>query len=92
MIKAQAVIEERKKAMASLHPPEPKPPATNGARKAGIHLSGKTLPPVAVLVHSEYLCTYLSFCFIITNHYWTIIPDSSVHLLHYSMYENIKQL
>lgn len=30
MAKAQAVIEERKKAMASLHPPEPKP-TTNGA-------------------------------------------------------------
>lgn len=30
MAKAQAVIEERKKAMANLHPVEPKP-ATNGA-------------------------------------------------------------
>lgn len=32
MAKAQAVIEERKKAMASLHPPEPRP-TTNGAGK-----------------------------------------------------------
>lgn len=43
MAKAQAVIEERKKAMASLHPPEPKP-TTNGAGKTGIPLHMVYLP------------------------------------------------
>lgn len=53
MAKAQAVIEERKKAMASLHPPEPKP-TTNGAGKVNSLLNGS--------IHSRFYIT-LASCF-----------------------------